>query len=77
MIRPVKSRMAVIAKSAVVSVVAMIVSVIAYVIWIWRKVPGMFSLDAGRLAYWPVLLGVFLRASFWNICTYREDARSF
>jgi hypothetical protein len=58
------SYVTIIVKSTVTGVTAMILSVIAYVIWIWLRIPrspGTFvSIDIRLLLYWPVLLGGFL-----------------
>ncbi len=70
------SNVTIIAKSAVVGVTAIIVSVIAYLMWIWIRIPrnlhGVVGIDVRRLVYWPVLLGVFL-ASF--TLEYRRASR--
>jgi hypothetical protein len=54
----------------------MIVSVIAYLMWIrlWvdRNVHGFVSIDVHRLVHWPVLVGVFV-AGF--ILEYRRASR--
>jgi hypothetical protein len=69
------SSVTIIAKSAAVGVTAIIVSLIAYLIWIWiqlpRNVHGL-GIDVRRLVHWPVLLGIFL-AGF--IMEYRHASR--
>jgi hypothetical protein len=70
------STVAVIAKSTAVGLTAVIVSVIAYVMWIWMRLPptfhGSFGFDLHRLIYWPVMLAVFL-AGF--LLEYRRASR--
>lgn len=70
------SKAAIIAKSVMVGVTAMIVSVIAYLFWIWLRIPrnvdGLVSIDVYALVHWPVLLGIFL-AGF--ILEYRHASR--
>ena len=60
------STVAVVAKSVVVGVIAMIVSVIAFLTWILIRIPknvhGPVGIDVLRVigVYWPALLGIFL-----------------
>ena len=56
-------------------IAAMIVSVIAYLAWLWwqfRGAPGFISIDVRSLLSWPVLLGVFLAAF---ILEYRHASK--
>ena len=70
------SKATIIAKSVIVGFTAMIVSVIAYLIWIWLRIPrninGLVAIDVRALVHWPVLLGTFL-AGF--ILEYRHASR--
>jgi hypothetical protein len=70
------SNVTIIAKSAIMGVAAVIVSLTAYVVWIWLRIPqnlhGLVSIDVRRLVHWPVLLVAFL-AGF--ILEYRHALR--
>jgi hypothetical protein len=58
------SNVAIIVKSSLVGVTAMIISAIAYFVWIWIRIPrqphSFVAIDAHLLFYWPILLGGFL-----------------
>jgi hypothetical protein len=59
------SKATIIAKSFAVGVAAMIVSVIAYFLWIWTRIPrdvgvGFVSFDVRALLNRPVLMVIFL-----------------
>ena len=69
----------IIAKSIVMGVTGMIVSLIAYLIWFsfWipRNVHGLVSIDVVRLVHWPVLLVIFLGGfvlGFWRASRRRS-----
>ena len=70
------STVAVVAKSAAMGFTAVIVSVIAYLLWIWIRLPrsfhGTVGIDVHRLVYWPAVLAIFL-AGF--LLTYRRSSR--
>jgi hypothetical protein len=75
---PVKppSMVTIIVKSFVAGVSTVIFSVIAYMWWIWVRLPrdtyGLVGIDVHRLIYWPVLSCVFL-AGF--ISEYRRASK--
>ena len=66
------SKATIIAKSVMVGVTAMIVSVPAYLFWIlfWillrepRNIDGAVGIDVLSVIHWPVLLGIFLASVF-------------
>ena len=70
------SKATIIAKSVMVGVTAMIVSVPAYLFWILLRIPrnidGAVGIDVLSVIHWPVLLGIFL-AGF--ILEYRHASR--
>lgn len=70
------STVAVFAKSTGVGLTAVLISLIAYVVWIWIRLPrdfhGLIGIDIRRLIFWPVLLAIFL-AGF--LLTYRRSSR--
>ena len=59
------SNVTIIAKSTVVGILAMILSVIGYLIWLWLRIPRngigvVVGIDVRALLYWPVLWVSFL-----------------
>ena len=58
----------IILKSSAVGIAAMVLSVIAYFVWIWIRIPRhphtLVAIDVHALLYWPVLLVGFLAGFF-------------
>jgi hypothetical protein len=73
------SMVTMIVKSTMVGVAAVIVSVMAYLWWIWfrfaRHVHGLVGINVHRMVYWVVLSGIFL-ASFFLAYTRISRRRS-
>ena len=70
------STFTIIVKSSMVGIATVIVSMIAYMWWIWfrfaRNTHGLVSIDVHRLVYWPVFPGLFLAGFIWE---YRHASK--
>ena len=70
------STVAIFAKSTVVGFTAVVVSVVAYLSWIWLRLPrtlhGTVGIDVHRLVYWPVMMAIFLAGFSWE---YRRASK--